>query len=221
MAIKLLNPSYKQSFNQKFRQKRFKFFMSLLDKVRTGGLIKILDVGGEENYWERMGFADNNVHITLLNLKEVATKSKNFVSVKGDACNLSEYKNGEFDIVFSNSVIEHLFSKENQRKMANEVRRVGKNYYIQTPNYYFPIEPHWLFPCFQYLPFGLRVFLTKNFDLGHYKKSVTREAAIKRVDEVKLLKEKEMKELFPDGKVYREVFFGLTKSISLHRFPGN
>jgi hypothetical protein len=70
-----------------------------------------------------------------------------------------------FDLVFSNSVIEHLFSIQNQQKMANEVKRVGKNYYIQTPNKFFPIEPHWVFPFFQFLPFGLKVYLTKNFNL--------------------------------------------------------
>ena len=54
--------------------------------------------------------------ITLLNSEKVDTKNDNFVSIKGDATNLSEFKDQEFDIVFSNSVIEHLFSKENQRK---------------------------------------------------------------------------------------------------------
>jgi ubiquinone/menaquinone biosynthesis C-methylase UbiE len=144
-----------------------------------------------------------------------------FSSVKGDARNLSEYKDKEFDIVFSNSVIEHLFTKENQKKMADEIRRVGKNYYVQTPNFYFPIEPHWLFPCFQFLPYNMRVFLTRHFNLGNYPKSSTKEKAMQRVDEVKLLSEKEMKQLFPDGKVYREKFIGMTKSVTMYKFPAH
>lgn len=68
--------------------------------------------------------------------------------MKGDATNLSQYSDKSFDIVFSNSVIEHLYTKENQISMAKEVNRVGKNYFIQTPNYWFPIEPHWVFPSF-------------------------------------------------------------------------
>ena len=91
---------------------------------------------------------------------------------------------------------------------------------MQTPNYYFPIEPHWLFPFFQFLPFGVRVFLTRNFSIGNYPKSPTEERAIERVNEVKLLSEKEMKGLFPVGKVYREKFLGLTKSLTLYDFPG-
>ena len=220
MAIKLLDPSSGISINQRFREKRFKFFTGLLASVKPGGKLRILDIGGEEDYWQKMNFSeDNNVSITLLNLQKVKTKNDMFISIKGDACDLSEFKDNEFDIVFSNSVIEHLFSKENQKKMADEARRVGKYYYVQTPNRYFPIEPHWLFPFFQFLPFSLRVYLTKNWDLGHYKKAIDKAKAIQRVNEVKLLTQNEMVKLFPDGKVYKEIFGGLTKSITMYRFP--
>lgn len=105
--------------------------------------------------------------------------------------------------------------------MAEEVRRVGKNYYVQTPNYYFPIEPHWLFPFFQFFPFSIKVAMTKNFNLGNYPKAPDREMAIKRVNEVKLLTQGEMKDLFPDGQVYQEKFLGLTKSITMYHFIQN
>lgn len=216
----ILDPDNVKSVNQKFREKRFAFFKELLQTVEADKPIEILDIGGTQLYWERMNFTESDrYNITLLNLSVAPVKYKNFYSIKGDACDLSEFRDKHFDIVFSNSVIEHLFTKENQMKMANEVRRVGRFYYIQTPNYYFPLEPHWLFPLFQFLPFGVRVFLTKNFNLGNYKKSKTREAAIKRVDEVKLLTEKEMKKLFPDGKVYKEYLLGLVKSITMYFFP--
>ncbi len=219
MAINFLNPLSDKSLNQRFRAKRFKFFSALLYTVKSNKPLNILDVGRRENYWERMSYSDNNnVHITLLNLEKVITKNNNFTSIKGDASDLSLFKDKEFDIVYSNSAIEHLFSKANQKKMADEARRVGKCYYIQTPNFYFPIEPHWLFPFFQFLPFNVRVFLTRNLNLGHYKKAVNKEEAVQRINEVKLLTELEMKELFPDGKVYKEILFGLTKSITMYRF---
>ena len=178
-----------------------------------------MDVGGTEIYWERMGLDTNNIVVTLLNLEHHKTNKDNFVSIKGDATNLSSFKDNHFDIVYSNSVIEHLFTFDNQKLMASEIMRVGKAYYVQTPNYYFPIEPHWLFPFFQFFPFKVKVFLTKNFNLGHYKKSTSKEAAIIRVSEVKLLTEKQMKELFPNGKVYRETFLGFLKSITMYHFP--
>lgn len=220
MATKLFNPAYEESLNQKFREKRFKFFISLLERVKSDKTIQVLDVGGTESYWERMNFTDNkNIIVTLLNLEKGLTKNNNFKSIKGDACDMSSFKDKQFDIVFSNSVIEHLFTFDNQKKMATEIMRIGKAYYVQTPNYFFPIEPHWLFPFFQFLPFKIRVFLTKYFNLGHYKRSLIEEAAIKRVSEVKLLTEKQMKELFPGGKVYRETFLGLVKSITMYHFP--
>jgi ubiquinone/menaquinone biosynthesis C-methylase UbiE len=220
MPIKLLNPLFEASINQKFRQRRFSFFLTLLKIISLEKPIQILDIGGTEIYWERMNFLKNkNIHITLLNLHFTEVKNKNVTSIKGDACDLSAFKDKQFDIVYSNSVIEHLFSKENQKKMADEVRRVGKYYYVQTPNYYFPIEPHWLFPVFQFLPFTIKVFMTQHLDLGNYKRCISREVAIERVNRVKLLTEKEMKKLFPDGHVYREVFLGLTKSVTMYNFP--
>ncbi|MBU6158220.1 MAG: class I SAM-dependent methyltransferase [Bacteroidetes bacterium] len=224
MKSSLFSPNNPKSINQKFREKRFKFFLSLFEKLSDGQPlnkpIQILDVGGTEIFWEHMNFADNpNVEITLLNLFHVETKRKNFKSIIGDACDLSDYQDNHFDIVFSNSVIEHLFTFDNQKKMAQEIMRVGKNYYIQTPNYYFPIEPHWVFPFFQFLPFGLRVFLTQNFNLGHKKKTKNKKEAMNIVNEVKLLTEKKMKNLFPDGKVYREIFLWFfVKSITMYRF---
>jgi len=216
----MFRPYNPNSINQKFREKRFKFFKFLMDQVASDEPLKILDVGGTMSYWERMNLTESeNFHVTLLNLKAGKVKYSNFISIAGDATNLSQYPDNYFDIVYSNSVIEHLFSKDNQKKMADEVRRVGKCYFIQTPNYFFPVEPHWLFPCFQYLPFEARVFLDKNFTLGPNKKSVTREKAIERVSEVKLLTERQMKQFFPDGEVYREYFMGLVKSVTLYRFP--
>jgi hypothetical protein len=219
MANKLFDPRHGKSFNQGFRARRFEFFKSLLQKIDHGEPIKILDVGGTQIYWERMNFAGHdNVFITLLNLDLAPVSETNFSSIKGNACDLSEFEDDHFDIVYSNSVIEHLFTFENQQKMANEVRRVGKNYFIQSPNFYFPIEPHWLFPLFQFFPFGIRVWLTRNFNLGHYAKSTSHADAVLRVKEVQLLTEKQMRSLFPEGNVYRERFFGLKKSVTMYYF---
>lgn len=224
------NPSVKkeaktlqQSMQLKFRQKRFAHFLSLLQSIKPadGKTIRILDIGGTETYWKMVDFENfKNMKITLLNLQAKPISNPLFESVVGDACNLSEYKDKQFDVVFSNSVIEHVGDFEMQKKMAKEFRRVGKNYYLQTPNYHFFFEPHWRFPFFQFLPVGTRIFLTDNFDLGNYTKAKNKKVAKSRVDNVKLLTVKQMKKLFPEAKFYPEKFLGMTKSIVMYSFPG-
>jgi 2-polyprenyl-3-methyl-5-hydroxy-6-metoxy-1,4-benzoquinol methylase len=209
------NPYNSKSVNSKFRERRFQLFISSLNKIRAGKPIRILDIGGTQAFWERMNFVNEpDVHITLLNIHVEPVRYANFSSLKGDACNLSNFKDKEFDIVFSNSVIEHLFTYENQKKMAAEVRRVGRYYYIQTPNYYFPIEPHWLFPFFQFFPYSLKLFLTRNVTIGRHEKNKDKAASL--VKEVRLLNPKEMHELFTDGRAYNEKFLGMTKSITMY-----
>ena len=206
-----------KSFNQKFRAKRFRFFKSLVDQLPRP--IYILDIGGTEIYWQMMNFADEpGVFFTLCNVDPQKITRRNFQFMEADATDLSIFHDKQFDVVYSNSVIEHLFNYERQQKMANEVRRIGKNYFVQTPNLYFPLEPHWLFPFFQFLPSNLRVFITQHFNIGGYKKTNSRELAQKRVDEVKLLSEAQMRALFPDGTCYRERVLGIKKSICMYRF---
>lgn len=90
---------------------------------------------------------------------------------------MSLFRNEEFDVVFSNSVIEHLGEYPQQRRMADEVRRAGKRYFLQTPNRYFPLEPHFFFPFFQFLPVSVRVWLLSRFHLGWHKRGLDRRTA--------------------------------------------
>ena len=210
----------KEAISTYFRNRRFGFFRQFFDQISSGGTqpVKILDIGGTEDYWKSMGFELNNkTEIVLLNLYEKEVSHPGFKSIKGDACNLEGIADKSFDLVFSNSVIEHLFTQENQIKMANEIQRVGKNYFIQTPNKYFPIEPHWVFPFFQFLPFGLQVFLTQHFNLGHITKTGDKEKAIEQVREVSLLSKKEFHSMFSGAKIFLEQFFGFTKSFIVYK----
>ncbi len=207
---KIANSVSESSLASRLRKKRFKLF---LDMVSSKGVPStILDVGGWERYWEIQDFIKTDNTIILLNLNKVETHYPNVSSIAGDARDLSRFADQSIDIVFSNSVIEHLFTFEDQQKMANEVQRVGKNYYVQTPSYWFPLEPHFLFPFFHWLPISLRVFLVMHFSLGWFKKADSRAEAMELVNEIKLLTCSEMKKLFPEAIIYKEKLFGITKS---------
>ena len=135
----------------------------------------------------------------------------------GDARDMSQFGDGQYDIVFSNSLIEHVGNYNEQKKVADEIIRIGKRYFVQTPNYYFPIEPHFLCPFFQYLPSRLKVFLLCHFNLGWYKKIKDCQKATEIADSIRLLKEYELKQLFPDANIYREKVLGLTKSFIMYK----
>jgi len=204
------NPS---SYANTLRRKRFQYFLDLLADVPRP--LRILDVGGTENYWASMGFGEeSDIEIVLLNLTQVPVVMANCKSVSGDARDLSQFRDGEFEIVFSNSVIEHVGDLGEQQRMADEVQRVGQRYFVQTPNFYFPIEPHFLVPCFQFLPRAIQCWLAMNFNLGWSKKCGSRAEAEQLVDSVQLLKEREFKSMFPGAKVVEERVLGVAKSFT-------
>ncbi|WPP53331.1 class I SAM-dependent methyltransferase [Catalinimonas niigatensis] len=214
---KYIDYSKDTSLVNKMRQKRFDFFKSFLSSLARP--TSILDIGGTIKFWEKSGFYKyEGIHFTIVNPGMKSRSEHNFEVVNGDGTNMPYFRDKQFDIVFSNSVIEHLYSWENQVKMANEVNRLSKSYFVQTPNYGFPVEPHFVFPFFHYLPVPFRIWLTKNYDLGHYPRARNKERAADRVNEIQLLSVKEMKKLFPEAKIYREKLFGLTKSIIAYKF---
>jgi hypothetical protein len=204
------------SLGDRFRKRRFKFFEEKL--AGLDGPLTILDVGGLESFWVNRGFANKpGVTITVLNLTSGETHHDNIKAVSGNATSLSGIKDSEFDIVFSNSVIEHLYTKENQIKMAEEVKRAGKYYFVQTPNKYFPIEPHYVLPFFQYLPKSVKYFILTKTRLSRLHKW-DKDYAKQYIEEIRLLSFKEMKELFPEGSIYCEKAGGLIKSFTAHNF---
>lgn len=212
MFRKSLDNTRQSSLANKFRQKRFKHFNELIKGLPAP--IKILDIGGTENFWQQMGLAGNeNFRITVLNInKPICSAKANMIFVKGDASDLSEFPDKSFDIVFSNSVIEHIPETQNRVRMAEEIKRVGVKYFVQTPNYYFPFEPHFLFPFFQFFPQFFKITLLKSFNMGWFKKCKNNREASILLKENQLLRLKELKNYFPEGKIIKERFLFMNKS---------
>lgn len=211
----LADNTNQDSLAVKLRKKRFGVFRALMQQLPKP--ITILDVGGTQQFWESVDCTDpSSVAVTLVNVVDCPATRENFSTTIGDARLMRQFNDGQFDVVFSNSVIEHVGTWEDQCSMAKEVVRIGKHYVVQTPNYYFPIEPHFLVPGFQFLPFRLRVFLLQHFNLGWVKKVPERLQAEAVVREVRLLTKREMQLLFPGGKISEEKFCGMTKSFTAY-----
>jgi 2-polyprenyl-3-methyl-5-hydroxy-6-metoxy-1,4-benzoquinol methylase len=212
---RLRDPSRAGSPANILRRRRFLLLKSLfLDKLPQG--TRILDVGGTPDFWMTMGSFEK-FRITLLNLTKVDVPNANLESVVGDAKRMPQFADGEFDLVFSNSVIEHVGAYEQQLKMADEIRRVGKGYFVQTPNYWFPFEPHFLLPFFQFFPVHVRTAILRYVDIGEPQARTSREYARELIALVHLLTKRRLRRLFPDAYIRAERICGLTKSYMVYR----
>jgi len=217
--VKLANDADVNSLGSYFRRKRAKVLKSFLDQIKVEK-IRILDIGGRSSFWNNIQLGDymKRLDITIVNIEENRDSTERFKYIAADARDLP-FLVDSFEVVFSNSVIEHVVGDNGvtfceQQKMANEILRVGKKFYVQTPNYWFPMEPHFMFPFFQWLPISIKAFLLRNFNLGWHKKIKNKDEAIRIAKSIRLLTSKEMNSLFPDSNTYKEIFFGLTKSIT-------
>jgi hypothetical protein len=202
------------SLASRLRARRLAFFADLLSNLTRP--VTILDVGGTAAFWNNLDFAKDGVKVIILNVKPEESEDARFESIVGDARDLSAFESKSIDVVYSNSVIEHVGTFEDQKKMAAEVRRVAKRYFVQTPNAWFPIEPHFLFPGFQFMPLRVRTFLLTRFRLGWLPREPDPARAREVVDSIRLLTAAQMRSLFPEASIYRERFLGLSKSITTY-----
>ena len=121
-------------------------------------------------------------------------------------------RRGPYDLVYSNSVIEHVGGPANQRRFADNARTLADRHWIQTPYRYFPIEPHWVFPGFQFLPVKAKANVSRWWPLMHTN-STDADSAIDAALDVQLLSKTEMQHYFPDSEIWDERSAGLVKSL--------
>jgi hypothetical protein len=208
------------------RAKRLLPLRRLIGQVHQArGAVRIMDVGGRALYWSALGdefLRRHHVTVNLLNLASdlAGTDSDVFRHQVGNACECPEWQDGAFDIVHSNSVIEHVGNWPMILRFAANCRRLAPYHFIQTPYFWFPVEPHFLFPFFHWLPRPIRVSIWMKRKLGQRSKAADLDSAIRKMeDEPYLLDLRMMRLLFPDSEILRERFFMLTKSLIAFRAP--
>ena len=209
------------SFVNRLRKKRFSRIQEKIEKlIAQKGNIKILDIGGEMDYWKNMGWHNEHCDIYLLNLETVHRPETlpGYFHVTGNALNLP-YSFGEFDLVFSNSVIEHVGSTENQQKFAEEIKRISDHYIIQTPSFWFPLEPHSLLPFFQFIPHSVRAYLIMWFNINYFPKASTHKEAVIISRSTMMLTKKRFKKLFAEADFEVEHLLGIPKSYTVIKEP--
>lgn len=179
----------------------------------------MLDVGGTIDYWATVGLPTlQDVEVVLLNGFEQHVEGP-FSAVVGDARDLSMYRPQEFDIVFSNSVIGHVGNFTDQRRMADEIQRVGRYFFLQTPNHRFPLDWRTLVPFFHFLPAHVQAWCFARVPVGRYRRASGTSEATVWATRIRNLNRKEVGHLFPGAKVIDETVLGFTKSFLVHNFP--
>jgi hypothetical protein len=173
--------------------------------------MRVLDLGGTVSFW--VNAPVRPASLVLLNLNDDPRDEAWINSVVGDVCTPpAEIRRDKFDLVFSNSVIEHVGGHVRRLQMADVINEAGDRYWIQTPYRYFPIEPHWIFPGFQFLPTNLQASIGARWPLTWCGR-VPYEVALKHALEVELLNETQLRYYLPDSTILRERMVGLTKSL--------
>ncbi|HTS77841.1 MAG TPA: class I SAM-dependent methyltransferase [Bryobacteraceae bacterium] len=200
------------SVASRLRERRFLDFARTL--LRQSEPVKILDVGGTPQFWSRHARALGKAEVTLLNQDLTGLPIvEGLEYTVGDARCMRQFHDREFDMCFSNSVIEHFPTYAEQQRFAAEIRRVARGYYVQTPSRYFPIEPHFLVPGWQFAPLPVRAWMLQRRAWGWMPRAKSRAEALETARSIRLLTANELRRLFPEAEIRRESVAGLTKSL--------
>ena len=222
------------SIGSRLRARRIQPLLEMIDATfEKKGQVDILDVGGTQTYWSILPatvLQKRNVSISVLNLPDSDSRDpartdpqsfdpqhlpdpKHFEFVLGDGCDLSHYGRCSFDIVHSNSVLEHVGPWSNMVKFAEEVSRLAPYYFVQTPYFWFPVEPHAWMPFLHWLPKPMRVMLLMKFNMGGWDKQDSIDGAVRLVESARLLDKAMLRELFKDANIITERLIFLPKSL--------
>lgn len=185
--------------------------LDLFHKImRPTSRMKLLDVGAQihpDNNEVRQLIDiypwKDNISVVNISAEHIATIKRYYPQIEavvGDACELP-WPDKSFDVVYSNAVIEHLGSFEKQKRMAAEIMRVGKRWFVTTPNRWFPFEFHMRLPLVTWL-FGdsyLRIgnIISYNHLRGRYMIGVKR-------NDLRLMSAGELRKCFPGSNIIKQ-----------------
>lgn len=193
------------SLSERARHRRMREFTGRFPDLAS---MSVIDLGGTAEFWNLVPVKPASVRVVNLDPATLNPPGDGITVIVADACS---YKGPPADLVVSNSLIEHLGGVKPRTEFASAVRRLAPRFWIQTPYRYFPLEPHWMFPGMQFMPLPARARLARrHWTVGTV---MAPDYAMKQVRWTELIGVTEMRELFPDGEIWRERIGGLTKSI--------
>lgn len=175
------------------REKKHRLFMQLLRPDANARILNVGATGTTTGLQEQ--FECKYLHLEHVtgggpSLEETSDYCKSFPGVTPlvfNGCALP-FAEKSFDIVYSNAVLEHLPEPDDVVRFAREVQRVGRGWFITTPNFWYPIDPHYHLPFIQFLPEETQRKLVSKLGKTPY-------------DHLRLLRKSDLRELFPTSEV--------------------
>jgi SAM-dependent methyltransferase len=213
-----------QPFSSHFEEQRKHIFNEFLHPLPTD---RILDLGGGTGRRMAVLFPNKKENIYIADISEsdlaVARERYGYQTILLDESGKIPFDDKYFDIIFCNSVIEHVTvdktqiysiktntefvekSLVRQKKLSDEIRRAGRKYFVQTPYRHFLIESHsWLPSFYIYFPRTAQIRFLK----------LTNKVWVKKTNpDFNLLNLRQMNNLFPESTIIKEKLFFMTKSL--------
>ena len=189
------------------RQRKLELFNKIM---KPDGQMNVLDVGAEINPSGSRGLQMIDFYLWKENITAVNLNPQHIESIKqhypeinaivADACKLP-WPDKHFDIVYSNAVIEHLGDFEKQKEMAAEIMRVGKRWFVTTPNRWYPFEFHLRLPFVTWLPGTAYLKIGKIISYNHVRKKYMFRV---NLDGLRLMTARELKLCFPCSTIVKQ-----------------
>lgn len=197
------------SVAERLRAKRWADLLTTFPDLEQ---MHVVDLGGTASAWLRAPIRPK--HVTVLTFEPEGAEEVEWIDAwHADACDLPVALLGlQPDLVYSNAVLEHVGGAERRARFADTVHRLAERHWVQTPYRYFPLEPHWLFPGFQFLPVATRVAISRRWRLAH-SAAPDQAALVDEVLSVELVGLAEFRHLFQSSEIRHERLLGLTKSL--------
>lgn len=211
-----------QRLRQYTRAQRHKLFDDFMK--HSTGPIRLVDLGGTVSFWENWGLARQpQLAVTIVNdhhqdktHEHDAITLPNLARLHADVMSLTAADLAAYDVIFSNSLIEHLPSQQAQRQLAQAIIDSGRPYFMQTPNKLSPVDPHFprpYVPFFAAYPRPLQARLLSWSALGSGEAAPSFEAALVRLTNYHPLTRGDVRQLFPQARVVMERPLGVPMSI--------
>ncbi len=195
------------------RRHIFDYFMDVMAPARSD---LVLDVGvtadrclEESNFFERLYPFKDRLVVTGIedaSFLEDEYRGVRFIRTGRDGL---PFVDGAFDVVFCSAVIEHVGDRMAQERFVRELLRVGRKFFLTTPNRMYPVEFHTFLPFLHWLPRPVHQAFLRAMGLKFWA----------RTENLNLLCEKDLVRLFPRDcqlSIYKPRLLGMPSNLVAH-----